>query len=202
MISPNEAFVTAVEAAVARIEKTTDAEIVVVTASKSGVYRDVSLIGAAIASLLLLALIIVAPVDLHPLGVLIELAVAFPVFTWMLGHPAFTRRATSQARQEAQVQTAAAAEFLQEAIHGTPNRTGVLIYISLLEHRVVILGDFGVDALVPRGEWSAATEHWKFDDTAGFCRYLETFGELLAKRVPANDTSDHFDLPNAPRIRQ
>lgn len=43
--------------------------------------------------------------------------------------------------------------FLEYEVFQTRRRTGVLIFVSLLEHRVVVLGDSGINAKVKSGEW-------------------------------------------------
>ena len=35
----------------------------------------------------------------------------------------------------------------------TIDRTGILIYISLLEHKVIVLGDKGINAVIDPEEW-------------------------------------------------
>jgi len=43
--------------------------------------------------------------------------------------------------------------FLSEEVFATRDRTGILIFLSLLEHRVRILGDQGINAKVEQKEW-------------------------------------------------
>ena len=45
-------------------------------------------------------------------------------------------------------------EFYRLGLHKTQGATGVLLFVSLLEHRVVVLGDAGIDAKV-------GAEHWQ-----------------------------------------
>ncbi|MBL0912238.1 MAG: TPM domain-containing protein [Bacteroidia bacterium] len=47
--------------------------------------------------------------------------------------------------------------FLEKEIFATRQRTGILIYISLLEHQVYILPDTGIKARVKDKEWKAVT---------------------------------------------
>lgn len=58
------------------------------------------------------------------------------------------RRATDMALEQARQ------EFFAQGLHGTQACTGVLLFVSLLERRVIVLGDAGIDAKV--GE-----EHWR-----------------------------------------
>jgi putative membrane protein len=47
----------------------------------------------------------------------------------------------------------AAAAFLEQEVFQTAGRTGILIFVSLFERRVVILADSGIHARVEEGEW-------------------------------------------------
>ncbi len=43
--------------------------------------------------------------------------------------------------------------FLNMELFKTSDRTGILIYISLLEHKVIVLGDKGINAVIDPEEW-------------------------------------------------
>lgn len=49
-------------------------------------------------------------------------------------------------------------EFYRNSIHSTQDRTGILILISWLEHRVVVLADDGISAKVPQESWNELVE--------------------------------------------
>lgn len=49
----------------------------------------------------------------------------------------------------------AAAAFLEQEVFRTPQRTGILLFVSLLERRVVVLADSGIHARVEDGAWDA-----------------------------------------------
>ena len=51
------------------------------------------------------------------------------------------------------VRRRAAVAFLEEEVFKTRDRTGVLIFLSLFEHRVVVMGDEGINRAVAVGEW-------------------------------------------------
>ena len=44
--------------------------------------------------------------------------------------------------------------FLQEEVFNTRDRTGILIYISALEHEVVVLGDSGINSKIKDEDWT------------------------------------------------
>lgn len=50
-------------------------------------------------------------------------------------------------------QRRAAVAFLEEEVFKTRDRTGVLVFLSLFEHRVVVMGDEGINRAVGEGAW-------------------------------------------------
>jgi len=56
-----------------------------------------------------------------------------------------------------QVEQRAAAAFLEHEVFATRDRSGVLIFLSLFERRVVVLGDSGINAKVAQSDWDAVS---------------------------------------------
>lgn len=200
MLHTDARFSEAVERAVEALEKRTDAEIVVVASERSGHYRDVAMFAASTLSFVLLLVLLFAPFDVHPASVPIEIGLTWLIGAWLFNgrHP--LRVLAPRRRQIEQVRLAAHAEFHREAVHGTPNRTGLLVYVSGLEGRVELVPDAGLEGRIPRGVWAKATQEFSHDDLDHFLAGLQAIGEVLAEHVPALEV-DEIDLPNAPRIR-
>jgi uncharacterized membrane protein len=57
--------------------------------------------------------------------------------------------------------SAAEALFMALGMHATAARNGVLIYISVADHRFAIVGDEGIDRVVPAGFWDDVTAEMK-----------------------------------------
>ena len=202
MIFADESFSRRVEEAVADIETRTDAEVVVVAAARSGGYRDLSF-GAATAGTFVLLLVLEAvPFAIHPWAIIADLAVAWPVLAWIASSDRVTRWLLRSARIDAAVERAAAAEFHREGVHATPNRSGLLVYLSALEGRVELIPDVGLEAHIPRGRFAQALKTFAHDDTEHFLAGLAAVGAVLEMHVPHREGSDDVDLPNAPRIRR
>jgi len=200
MIHANAQFSEAVEGTVAEIETLTDAEVVVVAAERSGSYRDLAAAAAAAISLGSLITMMAVPFHIGPVAVVIELIVIWPLAAWLANGRWAIRRLSSASRRDAQVRDAAAAEFHQEAVHATPDRTGLLIYVSALEGRVEILPDLGLEARIPRGRWAQAAADFSHDDLDHFLAGLRRVGAVLAECCPPTE-GEKRDLPNAPRVR-
>jgi putative membrane protein len=165
-----------VTAAVSAGEATTDAEIITIVADRSDAYHDVGLHWAVLAMLLALALVAFRPdffaaklalfsggwgheywsarALLTALLVLLTvkfLAVRY-ILAWMPLRMALTPRATKARR----VRRRAVAYFKVGAEKRTASRSGVLLYLSLAEHRAEIIADSAVHAKVPPELWGEA----------------------------------------------
>jgi len=200
MIHANEQFSDAVEKAVTEIEELTDAEVVVVAAERSGHYRDLAAVGATGFTLIALLGMMAVPFEVSPFMVVIDLILVWIAAAWLANGQWAIRRLASADRRDAHVREAAAAEFHREAVHATPGRIGLLIYVSALEGRVEIISDVGLEARIPRGRWAAAASEFSHDDLEHFIAGLKRVGTVLADGCPPTE-GKKVDLPNAPRVR-
>jgi putative membrane protein len=200
MIHADQRFSEAVEQAVAELEERTDAEVVVVAAEQSGSYADLAHGAGATAAFLTFLALLMLPFPVHPFFATADLLGAYLIVRWMAGGAPVLARFAGEARCEAQVRRAASAEFHLEAVHATPRRTGLLVYVSAWEKRVELIPDVGLEAAVPRPEWAKAAELFRHDDLDHFLQGLSAVGDLLAEHLPRSE-GQRVDLPNAPRVR-
>ena len=192
-----------IEQRVADTEQRTSAEIVVVVAGRSGSYRDlVVLVGAGV-GLVALMLLLYLPLSFPaatvvPLTVLAGLAGALAA-----GRSAVLMQVLSlEDRQRAQVRAAARVSFVDEAVSATRERTGLLVYISVLEDRIELLSDHGLDARIARGVWNELLADVARQDLPWDQRVddlLRRAAPLLEEHFPpADDNPD--EIPNRPRV--
>jgi putative membrane protein len=196
----SEADAERIEAAIRRVEEKSASEIVVAIAPRSGEYR-LGRGAVAVAAALCAAL---ALHQLWPeLGVtwllLAELPVLLAVHA-LLGIGPLQRALISQAVIDRHVSDRAFANFARRGIHQTSAGTGVLIFISELEHRVVILGDRGIHQLLGEAGWREHVDHivaaiHRGQPAAGVIEVLERLGVVLAETAPVqpgdrNELSD------------
>jgi len=123
----------------------------------------------------------------------------------LVGHalaarPILLRLALSQAKVDEEVQQRAFEAFLQNNLHATRDRTGVLVFVSALERRIQIISDIGIDKATPAGFWQQAVDQLAVrvkagDLAAGLIETVETCGELLAENFP-HQSDDENELPN------
>jgi len=205
MIRTDRNFSAALESAVRGAERGTAAELIVVVAARSGSYLDVALAIGAAAAMLVLLVALFAPAAFHPIAVALEIPFAFGLAVWAAHRtPGLLRTLAPASRRRKQVARAAAEHFLAEAVHGTRGRTGLLVYLSLLEEHVALVPDLGLEGRVPSASWS--TVRWSATGDPSrprtqddLVRGIAEIGAILRARVPADGT-DVNELPDAPRI--
>ncbi|HJQ99372.1 MAG TPA: hypothetical protein VJ826_13750 [Candidatus Polarisedimenticolaceae bacterium] len=196
MIRTDASFVASVERAVREAERGTSAELVVVVAARSGTYRDVAVIAGACAATAVLLVALFARRIFPPMAVAVEVPATLALVAWLVHRlPSVLRFFISEARAKRQVERAAAWWFVEEAVHGTKARTGVLVYLSLLEQRVAVVPDLGLSAAIPDG--MLRTMPWRTADDV--VKGIATLGALLCERCPGT-ASDPNELPDTPRI--
>jgi putative membrane protein len=95
----------------------------------------------------------------------------------------------------------AALAFLDEEVFRTRDRTGILLFVSLFEHRVVVLGDSGINEKVAAGEWDGLVQRAAAGIRAGrpgeaLAGAVRECGRLLAERGVEIRPADTDELPN------
>lgn len=137
----SEADAKEVEAAVARVESETAAELVVAVVPRSGEYwqRRV-LVSVAWALGAGFAFLHFAPWHEPALALLLEVVVGLSTFA-LASTTALRRLLLPTASAERAAQARAFQLFAERGLHGTRARTALLIFVSELEHRVILLGD-------------------------------------------------------------
>lgn len=207
MIRDDARLARAVEETVRAVECETRAEIVVVVAGRSGTYRDLALGVGFAAAWLVLVFLLFSPVVFHPSWIALELPVVAGVVSWVVHRsPWLLRRMASRKRRVRQVAEGAHAAFHEEAVHGTRGRTGLLVYLSILEDRVVLVPDAGLERHIAGAEWNAirwgdGTDPSAPGDLLHFTEGLRAVGRTLARHLPT-DGDNPNEIPDAPRFRR
>ena len=188
--------------AVAAVEATSGLEVVVRVAPRSGSYRDVAWSGGAALGFALLAAATYLPVQVSDLWLVPNVLLAGAVGAWLTSRlPVVVRLLTRTARRDAQVLEAARACFVSHAVSATGDRTGVLVYASNLEGRVVVLPDFGAEAAAPDAEWAAVRRLGQREGALPD-RVLAVLAGLvpLGERFVTRRADDTNELPDEPSI--
>ena len=90
--------------------------------------------------------------------------------------------------------------FKKVGMHKTAHRNGVLVYLALKERRFAIIGDSGINAVVPPGFWDSIRDHMqqRFVEglfTEGLSEGVKMAGEKLKEHFP-RQKDDVNELPD------
>lgn len=201
-LSPEEQ--SRIEAAVAAAEKQTAGEIVCLIQSASYRYPMANVIGAtclAFPTALLLTPLIGGFfwIGTQNLWLFLGLfGVCFLLFHQVVDRfPFLKRRFISRAELEEEVHEAAITSFFNHGLYRTRDANGILIYISVFEHKVWILADHGINAKVAEDRWAAIvksiTEGIQQKRAAvAICEAVTVIGNLLKEYFPikSDDTDE------------
>ncbi len=208
-----------VTAAVTEAERSTDAEIVTLVAEKSDSYHDVGLHYAVLGMLLVPAALAALPQwivdeamsfflgwnEVLTRGALMAflftaLAVVFLIVRYSLTYPPLRMALTPGSTKTRRVRRRAIELFRVCAERRTAGRTGVLLYLSLSEHRAEIVADEAILPKVPPEVWGEAMEDLVHEvkagrPGAGMAKAVERIGDVLAQHFP-NSRANRNELPD------
>ena len=194
--------------AVAKAERLSDGEIVTIVAERSDSYHDVGLHYAVLAMLLVPAAFAAMPDSFYDwLGTLllgwggeigrpllmlllaIKLAIVFLVVRYALAWTPLRMALTPGATKSRRVARRAMQLFRVAAEKKTHGRTGVLLYLSLIEHRAEIVADEAIHSKVKPEVWGEAmevlVEHVRDGRPGeGMAQAVEKIGAVLATCLP------------------
>jgi len=209
----SEAERDAIKQAITQAEENTSGEIIPVIASASGRYDRAEDVFGLFFSLLCVAVGWVlfhnnTPTDgwssfnFDLIAILLTIFLSF-VIGVLLTHlcPVLRLPFITKKEMEEEVERAAAAAFQHNRLRNTEDSTGILIYISLYEHQVKIVGDDGISAKLTHPDWQhicdAIINDFKESNyTNGIVEGINLSGKLLAEHFPIKE-GDINELANA-----
>jgi putative membrane protein len=202
----------AIREATSAAEAETSGELVVFVTERCGAYRETgwkaAVIGAALGALAAAISVqffggwgkpdsawILAALELgFLLGGLLSLV--DPVRRWLAGEELLTRHAEGRATLA----------FIEEEVFATKDRTGILLFLALFEHRVVVLADTGIHDQVADAIWHAISDDLARGirsgaPTSALIRAIEQCATLLVEHGVTAAEDDKNELSNEPRFR-
>jgi putative membrane protein len=191
----------AISEAVSRAEARTSGEIVFAITEASGRYRYSHLQLALTGMAVITALYLVIPGQ-HSIGAVLWTEILSFACLYALASRVPWRRWFIPSRElEARVREAAFTEFYSSGLYRTRDSNGVLIYLSILERHVVVLGDRGVHEKMGDEHWTAVRDLIirgirNGQARSGICSAIEKCGNALAEHFPLKP-DDTNELPNA-----
>ena len=94
--------------------------------------------------------------------------------------------------------------FMDSGVYKTKDRTGILIFISLLERKVELLADTGISAIIPEENWENIVEGIisgirKGKITENLSKAILECGKMLAEHFPrepddVNELEDNIEI--------
>ena len=196
--------------AVQQAERVTKGEIVPMIVPTSALYREAGYRTGLILALLSLALLVTIEIYWLPWGwhagnagwLLLAVVVSYGLGQWLGRVPMVVRLVTSRERMAHKVALRAEQAFYKHGLHQTKGRTGVLILVSILERRVHILADKGINDHVPAGTWDGLVNGIldgirTGQATDAICAAIAKCGALLAQVSPAGSGGNPNELPDA-----
>ena len=207
-----------VSAAIAAAEARSDGEIIAICADQSDAYHDVGLHWAVLAMVAVLALFAAMPqklVALHDwvqgwsaepttrelLTLLLFLALLkFLAVLFLLKWRPLRMLLTPGATKTRRVRRRAIMLFKTGAERRTVGRTGILIYLSMAEHRAEIVGDEAITRVTTPETWgeamTALLTHVKAGKPGdGIVAAVEIIGGVLAEHFPKS-SEDSNEIPD------
>ena len=195
--------------AVQQAERGTKGEIVPMIVPTSALYREAGYRMGLILALLALALLLTIEIYWLSWGwhagnagwLLLAVVVSYGLGQWLGRVPMVVRLVTSRERMAHKAALRAEQAFYKHGLQHTKGHTGILILVSLLERRVHILADKGINDHVPAGTWDGLVNSILDGIRAGqatdaICAAIAECGALLAQVSPADSRDNPNELPD------
>lgn len=187
--------------AVANAEGSTAGEIATMVVARSDSYHEAVTLGAVLGSAMLALLI--AIVSQHvtiwsylPLAIILY----FPFQLLVRRVPSLQRPFIAGSRLEEAVRERAVRAFYEKGLYRTADETGILIFISIFERKVWILGDRGINSRISTDSWQQLVKVLTTGIREGraceaLCEVIGSCGKELARHFPRqkNDSNELQD---------
>ena len=188
--------------AIAKAETTNSGEIVAVLTKASDGYYYIPLMWAALFALLIPATINIFRIEYFygwqyesQLIAFVCMALLFrwrPIKLWLVPKYVQQQRCHRMAMQQ----------FVEQNIHDTEARTGILFFVSVAEHYVEIIADEGINNAVDKNTWENIVQLFtdkvkKSEVKEGFLQAINECERILIEHIPAvkdnkNELSNQF----------
>jgi putative membrane protein len=195
----------AIAETIKRAETGTSGEIVFAITESCGSYRFAALTGAIIGMAICTAANLLIPI-IHTINMVlwVEL-VSFLIFYAIFQNTSLRRWFIPIKELDSQTQEAAFMEFYGKGLYRTRDANGVLIFLSLFEREVVVIGDKGIHEKLGNQNWDDVRN--RIIDgiktgkaREGICAAIESCGNELAKYFPVKP-DDTNEIPNDVIVR-
>ncbi len=200
-----------ITAAINEAESRTSGEIVPYVVDRSDAYEDAIWRAALLFALVTLSGFVIARQftetwlpDLKTIALAVTLAAGLGLL--LVNYvPALTRLFTGSNMLDLRVYQRAAEAFIEEEVFNTRDRTGILIFLSLLERRVLVIGDTGINSRVGQSEWNEIVQRviagMRSGKTAdGLIDAIKRCGLILQRHGVERRSDDRDELSDRLRV--
>lgn len=190
-----------IKEATAHSESSTTGEIAVMVVNESSQYREAEILGGIVlGSLVAFVLTILFFHESIWWYVPLSFLLFFPA--WFLFKVAHRLKilCVGNKREQKAVQERALKAFYEKGLYKTKENTGVLFFISILEHKVWVLADKGIHDKIKQGTLNKFARHVAEGIRGGracdnLIEAIREAGELLAQHYPVQ-SGDINELPD------
>lgn len=155
-----------IKLAVQDLEKESSGELVLYLAKESSNYNSGKwVLSAVLGGLSAVGIAVLGYMWMLPKGMSIVMVCSI-IFTgllvgFLLGmiSPRIRAALMGNGYMQKKVMSKAHIVFLEKEVFQTVDRTGILVFISLLERKVVVLGDTGISSVVSADQWETVVNH-------------------------------------------
>ena len=195
---------TQVRDAIVAVEAQTSAELVVAVRRQASGYPHVDVAAGSLAGFVVLLLLLFLPWEFAVRWMPAEVLVAFLVgFAISSGFWAPKRWLVRNKVLHEATWRAACTTFHEKGISRTSGRNGVLVLVSMLERRVQVVTDIGIDTEALGPGWKEAQDKMSAAvgtaDLEGFLGALAALGPVLGAAMPRAE-DDVNELPDEPDV--
>lgn len=204
----SEADQARIETAVAAVKQKTSGEVVCMIVPSSGHYPLAGVFGATTIALplsLLCTHFIGGWMWIGTQNMWLFIGLFTILFTlggWLINRfPLLKHPFISLREIDVEVEEAAITAFFRQGLCRTQDANGVLLFISIFEHKVWLLADKGIHAKVPDSDWKTLVDRITQGILSGqpvgaICDAIDNIGELLQSHYPikADDTNELNNL--------
>jgi putative membrane protein len=186
------------------IEKESEVEVVVSVKKRSGHYRRTDLYVGAFVAYAFLFYILFDPQEFDTQWIPVDVVIAYLFGVALSIEVSPLRRAlTPRSLREDASELAARSAFYSLGVSRTTGRTGILVFVSMFERRVLLVPDLAVKPTEMGEEWAAAERALEASvvDGPDFERFLAALAALkapLTRALPAKGGQHKNQLANEP----
>ncbi|GAB2881846.1 TPM domain-containing protein [Microbulbifer echini] len=195
----NNSYQRQVAEAIKEVESHTDAELVAIVAREADNYLYISTLWAAFFTLLLSPLIEFLPWWINFQQAFLLQWILFIALALLFRWRPITMRLVPKKIKYWRAANLARRQFLEQELHSTQDRLGLLIFVCEAEHYVEILADRGLAQQVTNDHWQVIIEAFIHEIKRGkageaLLQCIAQCGDLLKEAAPSSSVKD--ELPN------